>query len=111
MRVILTIGLLAMLPLGAAEPPPRAPKGRIAPVVNIGGQVRHPGPLAWRKNLTIFDAILEAGGATEFGSLRRVKVSRDGTAKSYDLNDDKAKMIPVLPDDTIEVPQKNLFGR
>lgn len=105
------MALLAMFPLSAAEPPPRVPPGKTTTVANVGGQVRRPGPVVWRKNLTIFAAIQDAGGVTQFGSMRRVKVLRNGTATAYNLNDDKAKMILVQPDDTIEVPQKNLLGR
>lgn len=111
MRTILTVALLVMLPLGAAEPRPRVPVVKTAAIVNVGGWVQRPGPMVWRKNLTIFGAILDAGGVTKFGSIRRVKVVRNGTATAYNLNDDKAKMILVQPDDYIEVPQKNLLGR
>ncbi|MES2661307.1 MAG: hypothetical protein V4689_21990 [Verrucomicrobiota bacterium] len=111
MRIILTIALLAMLPLGAAEPRPRVPVVKTAAIVNVGGWVQRPGPMVWRKNLTIFAAIQEAGGVTKLGSMRRVKAVRNGTATAYNLHDAKAKMILVQPDDTIEVPQKNLLGR
>lgn len=80
-------------------------------VVHVGGQVRRTGPVAFQKNLTIYQAVQAAGGATEFGSLKRVKLYRSGKTQSYDLTDPKNMGVPLQPDDTLEVPQKNLIGQ
>ena len=80
-------------------------------LVHIGGQVRRPGPTKFTKNLTIFQAVQAAGGATEFGSLRRVKLYRNGKTKMYDLTDTKDMRIKLQQDDTIDVPQKDWLGR
>lgn len=80
-------------------------------VVHVGGQVRRTGPVAFQKNLTIYQAVQAAGGATEFGSLKRVKLYRSGKTQSYDLTDPKDMGVPLQPDDTLEVPQKNLIGQ
>jgi len=80
-------------------------------VVHIGGQVRGPGPKPFQKNLTIYQAVQAAGGATEFGSLKRVKLYRAGKTQTYDLTNPQSMRIPLQPDDTLEVPQKNMFGQ
>jgi hypothetical protein len=51
-----------------------------------------------------------AGGATEFGSLKRVKLYRAGKTQTYDIENPQFKQIPLQPDDTLEVPEKGLFG-
>ena len=62
------------------------------------------------KGLTLYQAIQAAGGATEFGSMKRVKLFRNGRQTLYNLTDSKAMGISVQPNDTIEVPQKNMLG-
>lgn len=80
-------------------------------VVHVGGQVRRTGPVAFQKNLTIYQAVQAAGGATEFGSLRRVKLYRSGKTVTYDLTNAQFMRVPLQPDDTLEVPQKDWLGR
>ena len=79
-------------------------------MVHVGGQVRRTGPVNFQKNLNIYQAVQAAGGATEFGSLKRVKLYRGGKTMTYDLTNAQFKRVPLQPDDTIEVPQKNIFG-
>ena len=79
-------------------------------LVVVGGQVRRPGPVPYNRNLTLYQAIQNAGGATEFGSMKRVKLIRNGQQKLYDLTILKFMQIPLEPDDTIEIPQKNIFN-
>jgi polysaccharide export outer membrane protein len=76
-------------------------------LVVVGGQVRRPGPVPYNRNLTLYQAIQNAGGSTEFGSMKRVKLIRNGQQKLYDLTILKFMQIPLEPDDTIEIPQKN----
>jgi len=80
-------------------------------VVVVGGQVRRTGPVPYNRMLTLYQAIQAAGGATEFGSMYRVKLYRAGKQKQYDLTVMKYMQIPLEPDDTIEVPEKNLWGK
>ena len=80
-------------------------------VVHIGGQVGGPGPKPYNKNLTLYQAIQAAGGANAFGSLKRVKIYRDGKTTTYDVTKAENMRVPVKPDDTIEVPQKNWIGQ
>ncbi len=79
------------------------------PVIHIGGQVRRPGPIPFAEGITLWKAIQAAGGATEFGSLRRVKLYRDGKQTTYDMMQKENFSLPLKVNDTIEVPEKS-FG-
>lgn len=79
-------------------------------LVVVGGQVRRPGPVPYNRNLTLYQAIANAGGATEFGSMKRVKLIRAGKQRLYDLTQLQNMQIPLEPDDTIEIPQKTVFN-
>lgn len=79
-------------------------------VVVVGGQVRRTGPVSYNRNLTLYQAIQAAGGATEFGSMKRVKLLRAGKQKIYDLSRIEYMQIPLEPDDTIEVPHKTILN-
>lgn len=80
-------------------------------MVHVGGQVRRTGPVNFQKNLTIYQAVQAAGGATEFGSLKRVKLYRNGKTMTYDLTNAQFMRVPLQPDDTLEIPQKNWLGQ
>lgn len=108
MKAFLIVSLFAIASLEAGE---KAPKPESPPRVTVGGQVRAPGPITHTKNLTLYAAIQAARGATEFGSMKRVKIIRDGKPMIYDLTDDKQKVVKLQPDDLVEVPQKSIFGR
>lgn len=79
-------------------------------VVTVGGHVRRTGPVPYAKELTLWGAIQAAGGATEFGSMNRVKLIRNGSQKIYDATKPQFQQIPLQRNDTIEVPQKNILG-
>lgn len=79
-------------------------------VVHLGGQVRRPGPAEFIQGLTLYQAVQAAGGATEFGSMKRIKLFRDGKQRQYDLTQAQSMSIPLEPGDTIEVPQKTILG-
>lgn len=80
-------------------------------MVHVGGQVRRTGPVKFTPGLTLYQAIQAAGGATEFGSMKRVKVIRAGKQRQYDLTQSQFMGVPVEPDDTVEVPDKNWIGQ
>ncbi len=79
--------------------------------VHLGGQVRTPGPIPFTKGLTIYQAVQTAGGTTEFGSQRRVKLYRNGKISTLDITDPQYMRVPLQPNDTIEVERKNWLGR
>ncbi|RYD46722.1 MAG: hypothetical protein EOP85_06890 [Verrucomicrobiaceae bacterium] len=109
---VAVLSVSSVMPLGAAPEKGSAASEQTETVVTIGGQVRRPGPVPFRKDLTIYAAVQAAGGgATEFGSMRRVKVIRDGKVETHDLTKDDTKSVLLQKNDTIEVPQKNLLGR
>jgi polysaccharide export outer membrane protein len=56
--------------------------------VVISGAVGRPGKLTFERPTTVFQAIMEAGGATEFGSLRNVHLVRliDGKQQTQILD-------------------------
>ncbi len=80
-------------------------------VVHIGGYVGRPGPVPFRNGLTLWQALQSAGGENTFGSIRRVRLFRDGVVKQYDLRNHEHMQIILRPNDTIEVPQKNWLGQ
>ena len=80
-------------------------------MVHVGGQVRRTGPVPYTNNLTLYQAIQAAGGATEFGSLKRVKLYRDGKTQTFDATNPQFMRVPLRPDDTLEIPQKNWLGQ
>ncbi|MES2659998.1 MAG: polysaccharide biosynthesis/export family protein [Verrucomicrobiota bacterium] len=82
----------------------------VSETVTVGGQVRNPGPVPYAKELTLWQAIQAAGGASEFGSMRRVKLFRDGNQKTYDATKAQFMAIPLQRNDTIEIPQKTPWG-
>ena len=79
-------------------------------MVHVGGFVRSPGPKPFNRGLTLWQAIQAAGGANEFGSMKRVRLTRRGSLKQYDATKAQFQQIPLEPDDTIEVPQKSITG-
>ena len=79
-------------------------------MVHVGGFVRSPGPKPYNRGLTLWQAIQAAGGANEFGSMKRVRLTRRGSVKQYDATKAQFQQIPLEPADTIEVPQKSLTG-
>lgn len=79
-------------------------------IVTVGGFVRGPGPKKYTQGLTLWGAIQAAGGATEFGSMKRVKLTRGGKVKQYNVEQSQFMHIPLEPDDAIDVPEKTWYG-
>jgi tetratricopeptide (TPR) repeat protein len=79
-------------------------------VVNISGFVRAPGPKPYTPGLTLGQAIAAAGGANEFGSMKRVLLQRGKTTREFDLSNLPNRGIVLQADDTIEIPEKSWFG-
>lgn len=79
-------------------------------IVTVGGFVTRPGPVPYRNELTLWQAVQAAGGATPFGSMKRVTVFRDGKSRVYDIDKAENKRIQLQRNDTVEVPQKRWNG-
>lgn len=79
--------------------------------VTVGGKVRAPGAKPFQTGMTLFDAVMAAGGPTDFGAINRVKLYRNGKVYEYDLTKGNHKLLKVYPRDTIDVPMKNWRGQ
>ena len=78
--------------------------------LNVGGSVHRPGPMRYVKGMTLSQAIISAGGPTEFGTTKRVFITREG--KRYELSpltNEKHKLEKVYPNDIIDVDQVRAF--
>jgi len=72
----------------------------------ITGQVRNPGAYTFDRGLTVLQAISLAGGLTDKGSNRRIKVIRTVKGKKAQLNVDLTDTLE--PGDTLLIPQRLL---
>lgn len=84
--------------------------GADEPRVTVSGMVVAPGALPFKEGMTLEEAIERAGGANEFGSLKRVIVSRDGSETRHDIRSEEGKMFRLQASDDVMVPQKILCG-
>lgn len=85
--------------------------------VRVTGAVRQPISIPFRQGMTVLDAVLAAGGVTEFAAPDRSHLYRrhgDGTG-SYDVQlgnvlnrGDLSTNFPVAPGDVITVPERIL---
>lgn len=72
--------------------------------VYVLGQVKNPGPLVFRQNLTVLQALSLAGGVTDLGASGRVRILRIVGTEKKEL---KAKLSDVVqPGDTLMVPTR-----
>ena len=72
----------------------------------VTGFVKTPGSFVLRQGMTIQQAIAEAGGVTERGSTRGIKVSRKANGKDVEID---ARMTDLVqPNDTIQIRQRRL---
>jgi polysaccharide export outer membrane protein len=70
----------------------------------VTGYVRTPGAFVLRPGLTVRQAIAEAGGITERGSTRGIKIIRKEKGKEVELDADMSDL--VRPNDTIRIRQR-----
>jgi len=70
----------------------------------VSGFVRSPGAFAYERGMTVLQALTLAGGVTERGSTRGVRVQRVVNGKKVEVS---VKLTdPILPNDTIIVRQR-----
>jgi polysaccharide export outer membrane protein len=84
--------------------------------VRVTGAVRTPVSIPYRQGMTVLDAVLAAGGTTEFAAPDRTELYRkgeDSTTTAYAVRlerilqqGDLANNYPVQPGDVITVPQR-----
>ncbi len=78
--------------------------------VTLGGKINKPGPVAYREGMSIYEAVMAAGGPTRFGSLKKVILMRSGgVTKTFNIEKDEYKTVTLLPGDTIEIGEKGAF--
>lgn len=70
----------------------------------INGYVKQPGSFVLRPGMTVRQAIAEAGGLTERGSTRGMKIVRKVNGKEVEIDAQMGDL--VKPDDTIKVRQR-----
>ena len=70
----------------------------------VTGFVKQPGSFVLRPGMTVQQAIAEAGGLTERGSTRGIKIIRKVNNKDVEI--DASMSYPVRPNDTIRVRQR-----
>ncbi len=85
--------------------------------VRVTGAVRNPVSIPYRQGMTVLDAVLAAGGTTEFAASDRTELFRrgkGGTTTSYAVRlgkilqqGDLANNYPVQPGDVVTVPQRS----
>ena len=82
----------------------------------VDGQVRVPGKKQYLREITLYRAIVDAGGFTEFSAPSRVRLLRptaDGITEVYKINVTRIMQggpdtVVILPNDVIRVP-KSIF--
>jgi protein involved in polysaccharide export with SLBB domain len=122
----------ARVPVNLEPRSPASPAGGVYPMLEAGdvlvvpfrdvtrrvlvaGEVQAPRPLEYVEGMTVLDAFVEAGGATDFSDLDGVFVERRGSDGKHeqlrvDLDrilkrGDLSGNIPVLPGDIVVVPR------
>lgn len=70
----------------------------------VGGEVRNPGGYAFQPGLTVKQAIVLAGGPTEWASSSRYRLQREGSTESSRVNEDSI----IYPGDTLSI-EASLF--
>lgn len=75
-----------------------------APVYYINGFVKTTGPMVWKPGITVGEAIAAAGGLTERGSYRGLKIQRlvDGAFKEFDAK----RNTRLEPEDQLFIKQR-----
>jgi polysaccharide export outer membrane protein len=85
--------------------------------VRVTGAVRTPVSIPYRPGMTVLDAVLAAGGVTEFAAADRSNLYRKGTesTQSYKVRLDRilnrgdlSTNFTVAPGDVITVPERTL---
>ncbi len=77
--------------------------------VTLGGPgMRQGTAIEWSPDLTLSSAINRAGGFSEYGNRKKIKVTRDGKSQVFNLarvDKDPNQNPKLLPGDEVEVPE------
>lgn len=77
--------------------------------LTVGGQVKRPGAVMWKRGLTLQQVIQMAGDRTPFGS-KYVYLTRNGKKYMYNTSKVAHQNLKIYPNDTVEVKQVGPFG-
>lgn len=80
-------------------------------IVSVGGRVRRAGSIPFRSGMTLLQAIQAAGDMDQFGTKKRIYVTRGKEAWKMDLRKKEVQQFKLKPEDTIVVDQKGTFDR
>lgn len=85
------------------------PNDMVPHIVTVGGEVKSGGrEVPLRDGMRLYNAIMAAGGFTEFADIRKIKLIRGSQTMDYDMRkiDAGGSNNPILKDgDTIHVPE------
>lgn len=75
-----------------------------APVYYMNGYVKQTGPMVWKPDITVGEAIAAAGGLAERGTFRGLKIQRlvDGEFKEFDAD----RNTKIQPEDQVIIKQR-----
>lgn len=74
-------------------------------VITVGGEVRQPRAVPYRPGLDLYGAIVDAGGPSEFGDMKRVKLIRNKQERIVDLRKVTSEnSIELIAGDKVVVP-------
>ena len=82
--------------------------------VTVAGEVRTPGDVKFRHDLTMLTAISARGGFTDFASEKRVRLIRGSKVTTHDVRRfvrEPKKDIKLRPGDRLVVPPAGLWRR
>ena len=78
--------------------------------ITVSGQVRKPGMIPHRGEMTVLEAITAAGDFTDFAKKKRVNLTRANgeivRVNCIKAQKDPARNLPVYPGDIIEIPRR-----
>ncbi|MDX1679902.1 MAG: polysaccharide biosynthesis/export family protein [Akkermansiaceae bacterium] len=80
-------------------------------LVIVGGHVKRAGPTPFFDRMTLWQAIQAAGGPDMFGSMKRVELVRNGERRVYNCEKQENRNIRLVPGDSVNVPEKDIWGR
>lgn len=81
----------------------------VSRTLTVGGEVRAPGQVNYRAEMTLQAAIANVGGSTEFAA-SKVVVTRDGREISVDVRRPEGANFLVQPNDYVEVWEQGITG-
>lgn len=76
--------------------------------VQVSGYVARKANIPYRPDMTLFEAILECGDITDFGS-RKIQITRGNQTREYDYFSAKHRNIKLCPNDSIVVQRRGAF--